>query len=62
MLGDSGGNSKDNNDVFMLLKLLENCIRILVACRKIKINKFIILINERVGNMRANYFLMSLRN
>ena len=54
MLGDSGDNSKDNNNViYVEFKLLENWIRILVACRQIKINKFMILINERIGDMRV---------
>lgn len=53
MLGDSGDDSKDNNVIYIEFKLLENWIQILAACRQIKINKFMILINERIGDKRV---------
>lgn len=62
MLGDSGDDSKDNNVIYVEFKLLENWIRILAACRQIKINKFMVLINERIGDKRVIFKKLSLRN
>lgn len=62
MLGDSGDDSKDNNVIYVEFKLLENWIQILAACRQIKINKFMVLINERIGDKRVIFKKLSLRN